>query len=449
MSFDMPEDRHSKDTALARLLAQALSRSKSNGTVQASACPDAEVLAAYAERGLAEDEASRWESHFADCSRCQKIIAVLAASEEELIEGEVVKLGNLAATSPINRERVVRNAPWWTLIWRRPSLWRWLVPAAGLASAAGLWLALHHAPPRETLSAQKIPAAIEASQNAAGPGANRASSAKPDETQIAQASAPPPPAALPRSEAVLRDKEAAPAESSTRAKKEQAQKQETFSNAIEAPRNSENERAVESREDAAKDNRLQSAQSDEKKSPMSDALSAAAPAAPVASPPPAPPPARELDRAERQATERAAGAPAATQLKALALAASPAIVVASPNRRVLWRLGSGGRLERSTDQGQTWQAQSSGVTADLLAGAAPSERVAWVVGRNGIILRTEDGEHWQRAALPSATQPAISGNPAPDWTGIEARDALHATIISRDLRRYATEDGGRTWDQVQ
>ena len=445
----MPEDRHSKDTALARLLAQALSRSKSNGTAQASACPDAEVLAAYAEHGLAEEETSRWESHFADCSRCQKIIAVLAASGEELIEGEVVKLGNLAAASPINRERVVRNAPWWTLIWRRPSLWRWLVPAAGLASAAGLWLALHHAPPRETLSAQKIPAAIEAPQNAAGPGATGASSAKPDETQIAQANVPPPPAASPRSEAVLRDKEAAPAESSTRAKKEQAQKQEAFSNAIEAPRNSENQRALESREDAAKDNRLQSAQSDEKKSPMSDALSAAAPAAPVASPPPAPPPARELDRAERQATDRATGAPAATQLKALAQAASPAIVFASPSRRAVWRLGSGGRLERSTDQGQTWQPQSSGVTADLLAGAAPSETVAWVVGRNGIILRTEDGEHWQRVAPPSATQPAISGNPAPDWTGIEARDALHATIISRDLRRFATEDGGRTWDQVQ
>jgi photosystem II stability/assembly factor-like uncharacterized protein len=124
-------------------------------------------------------------------------------------------------------------------------------------------------------------------------------------------------------------------------------------------------------------------------------------------------------------------------------------VFASPNRRALWRLGSGGRIEHSTDQGQTWQPQSSGVTADLLAGAAPSEKIAWVVGRAGIIVRTEDGEHWQRIAPPPTAQPVAPPRPAPDWIGVEARDALHATIISRDLRRFVTEDGGRTWVQEQ
>jgi len=445
----MPDDSHLRDTALARLLAEALkAQSKSVGDVTISACPDAEILATYAEHGLAEEETARWESHFADCSRCQKIIAVLAASDEELTGPEVERLGNLAAASSPAREPVLRKAAWWSLIWRRPVLWRWLVPAAGLASAAGLWLALHQAPPRETLSAQKIAATTEAPRNGAPEAVTGTSSAKPDETQIAQANLPPPPAPSPRSDVLLRDKETAPATPSPAAKKEQAQKQETFSNAVQPPQASEIGRALNTRENDAQVDRLRPSQAAEAKSQIKDALTAAAPAAPVAAPPP--PPARDVDRAERQALDdRATGAPAPTQMKALAQTVSVAIVFASPDRRALWRLGSGGRIEHSSDQGKTWQPQSSGVTADLLAGAAPSETVAWAAGREGIILRTADGEHWQRIAPPSATPPAASTTPAPDWTGVEARDALHATIISRDLRRFATEDGGRTWFQMQ
>jgi photosystem II stability/assembly factor-like uncharacterized protein len=88
------------------------------------------------------------------------------------------------------------------------------------------------------------------------------------------------------------------------------------------------------------------------------------------------------------------------------------------------------------------------VTADLLAGVAPSEKIAWVVGRAGIIVRTEDGERWRQVtppAIEAATPSALNS----DWIVVEARDALHATIISRDLRRFVTEDGGRTWVQQQ
>jgi photosystem II stability/assembly factor-like uncharacterized protein len=33
----------------------------------------------------------------------------------------------------------------------------------------------------------------------------------------------------------------------------------------------------------------------------------------------------------------------------------------------------------------------------------------------------------------------------PDWTGITARDAQSATITARDGRKFATADGGKTW----
>lgn len=451
----MPDDPHSRDTALARLMAEALLRSKPRQTGESSGCPDAEILAAYAEHGLAEEETARWESHFADCGRCQKIIAVLAASDDELTEAEVERLGNLAAASPVSsavrRPFFGSAAEWWRSIWRRSALWRWLVPVAGMAAAAGLWFALHQAPSRETLSSEKLASTAAAPQSGAAQGDTAASSAKRDETQIAQSNLPAPPALAPPPEDRLRDKETESSKSPAAAKKEELQKQETSSNAVQAPPASEASRAVETREYDAKDNRPQLPRPAEPKSQASDAPTAAAPAAPVASPPPAPPApplSGGLGGAARQDLDRAAGAPAPAQLKAFAQAVTPAIVFASPNRRALWRLGSAGRIEHSTDQGRTWQPQSSGVTADLLAGAAPSETVAWAVGRVETILRTEDGEHWQRVAPPSATQPTPTV-PSPDWTGIEARDALHATITSRDRRRFATEDGGRTWVQVQ
>jgi hypothetical protein len=440
MSFDTTDDPRSRETRLARLLADALkSRSKDAAGLETSACPDAEVVATYADHGLTEEETSHWESHFADCNRCQKIIAVLAASGEELAETEVERLGSLAAAASAARQPVARKAARpWKMIWRRPAPWRWLVPAAGLACAA-LWFALRQPPPRQALSLQKTTATNGAPQSETAPGST-AASAKADETQIAQANlpAPPPPGALPR------DQETVPTKSSDAVRQEPERKQESVRNAAREPTVSEADNSLGAREDIAKDNRFPSAQPVDKKSQTVDALGAAPPLA-LAAAPSTPPPTREGEPAVP--LDRATGAPVRAQLKALTPTESPAIVFASPNRRALWRLGSGGHIERSTDQGQTWQPQMSGVTADLLAGAAPSEKIAWVVGRAGTIVLTEDGEHWQRVAPPPAIKAASPQSPAPDWLGVEARDALHATIISRDLRRFVTEDGGSTWVQ--
>jgi hypothetical protein len=441
---DMSDEPHSRDAALARLIAEGLSRSKSGRNEQSSACPDAEVLAAYAEHILTEAEMARWEGHFADCTRCQRIIAVVAATDE-FTDAGVERLSNLAAASSalpaVRRSAAGNPAAWWSSLWRKPVVWRWLVPVAGMASAAGLWFALHQAPRRETLTSHKIDATAEVPQNGVG-----AASARSDENQIAQSNLPAPAALAPPPEAQLQDTERPLAKSPATAKKEEAEKQEAVSNAVQAPPARAAGRPGETREYDVKDNRLPSAQP---KSQVSDALSAASPQALAAAPPP-PAPRRAFEGgAARQDLDRAAGAPAPARLKAFEQIVSPGIIFASPSRRVLWGVGSAGRIERSTDQGQSWQLQSSGVTADLLAGAAPSETVAWAVGRDGTILRTQDGEHWQRIAPPSETQTAASKTPLPDWISVEARDALHATITSRGFGRFATEDGGRTWIQLQ
>jgi hypothetical protein len=81
-----------REEMLARRLGEAFDQVKSNGT---SECPDAEVIAAYAEQALEPTEAAQWESHFAVCARCRKILRVLAASADTpLAEKEVARLGN-------------------------------------------------------------------------------------------------------------------------------------------------------------------------------------------------------------------------------------------------------------------------------------------------------------------------------------------------------------------
>ena len=71
------------------------------------------------------------------------------------------------------------------------------------------------------------------------------------------------------------------------------------------------------------------------------------------------------------------------------------VTIFPQNGNVEWRIGRGGKIERSSDSDQTWQEQNSGVSTDLLAGSATTNDVCWIAGTQGTILRTTDsGAHW-------------------------------------------------------
>lgn len=133
-------------------------------------------------------------------------------------------------------------------------------------------------------------------------------------------------------------------------------------------------------------------------------------------------------------------------MKPFHLAKTPSSrVVGAPGDKLLWLLGSNGLISVSSDNGTTWTQQSSGVTAELLAGSAPTEQVCWIVGSSGTILRTTDGgAHWFKQTSPLTS----------DLFSIRATDALHAQIWStpdpqsHSVRSYQTNDGGVTWTQV-
>ena len=137
----------------------------------------------------------------------------------------------------------------------------------------------------------------------------------------------------------------------------------------------------------------------------------------------------EVSAAEAPFTGRASSA--------LRLRNGNIITITAPNRNQAWRIGPAGRLEHSTDTGRSWNPQTSGVTADLLAGSAPSDRVCWIAGKAGTLLLTTDGgNHWKRIASPIAD----------DLGGVRALDAQHAAIWDvPNSRSFETTDGGLTW----
>jgi hypothetical protein len=119
------------------------------------------------------------------------------------------------------------------------------------------------------------------------------------------------------------------------------------------------------------------------------------------------------------------------------------VLVKTPSGTILWRAGMGGKIERSIDAGRTWILQKSPLQEEWLAGAAASDTMCWIVGRKGAIARTIDGGHWKKIAPPRLA--FDSSGKYPDWISITVAGAQTATIVASDQRRYATQDGGKTW----
>jgi hypothetical protein len=394
-----PEQR---DRGMERLVAEALRRAALADAVAGGACPDAETIAAYADQGLAADERQRLEGHFAACGQCQKVLAAVAVSGDfALANPEAVTATVAGSISSGPRAR------------RSPQRWLWwLSPAFGAAAAALLWMALR---PQAPIGTAPVQTAADYSRQA-----EQATDSLSAQTELPPRLAAEPPAERDRTarapEAPSREVElSARASVSSQAKEEQAQGEAAVMSATAA------------------------------------APSEAAPAAPTAeAAPPAAPTAggetqglRQADQAPQVGSAIAAFGTPRPELRARAAANGGEGVqfslytFASPVGSAIWRLGVNGSIQRSTDGGQTWQSQSSGVSADLIAGSAASEKVAWVAGRGGVILRTTDGEHWESIAPPSGF--------AGEWAAIVAHTDARATAIAEDLRSFSTQDGGRTW----
>ena len=102
-------DRERAERGFDASLSRSLRAASDDGA--AEVCPNANILAAYAERALSEEERAGWEMHFASCGRCQEQLAGLARALDQADPDTVVEAG-----------------PWAAAAWRWD--WRWMAPLA-------------------------------------------------------------------------------------------------------------------------------------------------------------------------------------------------------------------------------------------------------------------------------------------------------------------------------
>jgi hypothetical protein len=472
-----------RQESLARRVGEALDQMKPKG---AGECPDAEVIAAYAEQALGPAESADWEGHFAMCARCRDILRVLAASADApLAEKEVARLGKLvsAVRAPVEiTERSAGRARPRFVDWRN----RWLAPALGVAAVLAVWFAMRPPwratdrgasvtlvaqAPKEEVPLSPAPAEVDQlskvvtqqdRKTAAAPSPERASA------NLQSLNSPLEERAKSRADAGNAFDKISPSagEAISSLKKEKELSVPPGGRELQPPA-------------TTPPPPLPKAQAAVGAPAAPQAETKAATGAPASAPFPQArvqdnetvPPAREVPQSTSQSVTVTESAPqvdstsgtlggalqqkSAADLpvtgrnyKALATlrpAQEYSALLKAPSGSALWRAGKGGTIERSNDAGKTWASQASPSKEDWLAGAAVSDTVCWLAGRNGAIARTLDGVHWQRIA-PPAQAAAVAGKSA-DWTGITTRNAQTATIAASDGRKFATADGGKTWQQ--
>src|SRR4029077_17087541 len=141
-----------RDRLFARALAQHLRDDAGRGD---SACLDAEMLAAYYEGALSEEETSAAKNHLVSCLRCREIVAQLAATQsvselrnqqDELVAAALLRPKNDQVYEEGPAPRVSTRAPQETesRVAHFPSkkkwLLRWAAPAAAIAARVLLYV---------------------------------------------------------------------------------------------------------------------------------------------------------------------------------------------------------------------------------------------------------------------------------------------------------------------
>jgi hypothetical protein len=483
-----------------------------DGAAQNEACPDAELLAAYHERSLSDEEMVLWKEHIAGCGRCQEVLAALEATEEISLGGEreggFTELSDALGGMVVNREgaavpgaeekiaplvmrskasvSVMRAPP---VAARGPRQKRttrgyWMVAAGTIAAAAVLYVGVarlrHKTPPEtaETIATTKTP-------GAARPGAARPGVA--EEPQLSAQNASPQELSTERMRAVPPSV---------------VDRNEKTAGRVAAPRG---DRVTADLPSADKGGDLPP----KRKAPLSAGAAAAArgasgpetdlKAAAAGSPAAAAPALREEPNAE-DAKKR--DAPAAKETITIVNEAPPAPVGAPSESVEVSRQKPAPAPSHQKDETAETRAAlqvDSQYRANAIGGSrelakeshlivAPGGNVVWRVGAAGTIEQsTNAGATWTKQMSGVADQALRSGSAPSEavcWVvgsagtilrtvdggghwmavisplgprakkgelgGVFGVDGLHATVWdARNTRQFSTSDGGQSWVRVE
>jgi len=381
---------HPRDRAVEALLR----RQQQTEPVRTAACPDPEVLAAWAGNALDAVARENAEEHLAGCAHCQAVMAAIVQSEP------------VAATAP----------PWWSRLHLR-----WLVPLTAAAAATVLWVAVEPgvpdamppiAPESQAAQAERKDTGIserEAVRPAAPIGPVPESARSPAKQLSGQSSTGGAPAGNP---AGNREGRAQPREESPPAEAladSQILAKEVAPEGVAAS-------------DEARRQGARAAEKGAQAPPPTPAVDAAAPPAPLQ---------ETVGAPSTRALGRAPGAGA--------FGAVAAGTIASGDSAVSWRFAGPGVVERTTDRGVTWQRVELGMAGVFTSGFAPSRTVCWLIGAGGLVAVTTDGQTWRQLPPPAG---------AAELTSVSAEDGRTATVRDAAGRAFRTTDGGATWSSV-
>ena len=473
-----------EDNSLDGLLRRSLARGAAQGE-----CPGPDLVAAYSERMLEEDETARFEKHFSQCPSCRELLAAMvrANAEAEVPQEAVPVLAAAPAresipaafTEPKRGEERARSATGRDKTPTRTLRWWWLAPAAATVLLAVFLYVRHQSTAQRTLDMSR-----QLAMSRSEPALTDKGKSAPLENHVPAAPAPAPAATV--NELKKRDE------------KSSADETKSVQNLPLVARNYEHLRPPTPPAPAgaapgtgtgagtglaASDSNRKSAAPGQRSGHAQRFVSgaeaaggaagaaagrvAAAPSNPSekAAPSSVPAPAaqseavqvqqeagdldqlaqqsqqqklqqqRQLTPQDQRVIEAKPKNATSTVTVTAANMISTIIAIPTPDKHVVYRIVGAGFVERTTDGGATWQGQLVSQNADFTAGSAPTARICWLVGRAGAIFRTSDGSNWKKIPPPASV----------DLVGVNAADALTATVTATGGQKYSTENAGKTW----
>lgn len=470
-----------------------------------SACPDAETLAAYHDGTLSAEERNLWKEHVLACDDCQLVLSHLVEPLDVSLareSGEPVAATPALTTASLQLQQAASSAPATApapvvILRPRRTYFRWLAPAGAVAAGLLAFVVFRESRPARTLPTDRIELADNNQPVPVPPPAPAHSSVPTEAKQAIEREEPTEAAPKKEKDLALVSPTGAPASApSSRSDAGALRKEQRNQNQAQLTQQAQGQYAANTAHGPSVNQQQQQrpralrvlpgptmdAKKAQDKADAELAQGGRDLAAKVAPPPPVPAaplpsdqssfiadnsvsapsakrvPAATAPSASGNARAGVAGASAEALPQTVTVESSDSSALMlqaglsqgpstfrSPAGDVLWRVGLGGSLERSSDSGTTWIPQASGVTNDLTTGFALSGRVCWVVGTAGTILRTIDGgAHWIKIGSP-ADAPIIA---------IRATDAFHATVLVVDdaktgaTKAFKTADGGINWSPV-